>query len=82
MVIRRALRDIEMWEAGGVCCVFPFLGRAIIIGTCIVIVADGYDDFERAMRKKLLRELATSTVSDGPKTLDTTWAPRGLGSTR
>ncbi len=47
-----------------------------------VIVADGYDDFERAMKKKLLRELATPTVSDGPKTLDTAWATRGLGSMR
>ena len=31
------------------------------------IAADGYEDFERAMREKLLRELGTPTVSGGPE---------------
>ena len=33
------------------------------------IAADGYEDFERAMKEKLLRELETPTVSGGPADL-------------
>jgi len=32
-----------------------------------LVAADGYEDFERAMREKLLRELETPTVSGGPE---------------
>ncbi|HYJ30041.1 MAG TPA: DUF1194 domain-containing protein [Allosphingosinicella sp.] len=34
-----------------------------------LVAADGYEDFERAMREKLLRELETPTVSRGPEDL-------------
>ena len=32
-----------------------------------LVAADGFRDFERAMREKLLRELKTPTVSEGPE---------------